>query len=230
MKQLTTKGIILTRTNFREADRIITILTPDYGKLRLLARGVRKIKSKLAGGLELFSVSHITFIKGRGEICTLISTRLITHYDKIPKDIDRTMIGYELIRQFNKVTEEATDESYFNLVEVTLESLNNPDISLGLISQWFEIQLLRLGGQIPNLKTDGNGEELKPDTSYSFDFDDMVFSPTSQGNMATNQIKFLRLAFSGNKPEVLQNITGINELSMSTQPLVQTMFKTHVRL
>jgi DNA repair protein RecO (recombination protein O) len=73
MQQLQTRGIILSRTDFGEADRILTVLTPQQGKLRLMAKGVRKIKSKLAGGIELFSVSDITYIRGKGELGTLIS-------------------------------------------------------------------------------------------------------------------------------------------------------------
>ena len=57
MKQLVTEVIILARTDYGEADRILTVLSPEYGKLRLLAKGVRRVKSKLAGGIELFSVS-----------------------------------------------------------------------------------------------------------------------------------------------------------------------------
>ncbi|MCA9330182.1 DNA repair protein RecO, partial [Candidatus Saccharibacteria bacterium] len=62
MKQIVTVGIVLARINYGEADRIVTILTPDHGKIRLLARGVRKIKSRLAGGIELFSINDLTYI------------------------------------------------------------------------------------------------------------------------------------------------------------------------
>lgn len=48
--QQVTDAIILTRTDYGEADRIITLLTPGHGKLRLIAKGVRRIRSKLAGG------------------------------------------------------------------------------------------------------------------------------------------------------------------------------------
>lgn len=65
MNQIVTKGIVLSRTEFGEADRIITVLTTDHGKIRLIAKGVRRIKSKSAGGIELFSVSDITYIPGR---------------------------------------------------------------------------------------------------------------------------------------------------------------------
>jgi DNA repair protein RecO (recombination protein O) len=57
MKTIVTKGIVLTRTDYGEADRILHFLTPDQGKIAGIAKGVRKSKSKLAGGIELFSVS-----------------------------------------------------------------------------------------------------------------------------------------------------------------------------
>src|SRR2546430_6710542 len=99
MKQLVTPAIILARIDYGEADRIITMLTPGHGKLRLLAKGVRRVRSKLAGGIELFSVSTITFIQGRSELGTLVSTRLQQYYSHIVQDLDRTMAGYELIKQ-----------------------------------------------------------------------------------------------------------------------------------
>ena len=66
MDRINTQAIVLRRTDFGEADRIINFLTPDRGKISGLARGVRKQKSKLAGGIELFSVSDITYLVGRG--------------------------------------------------------------------------------------------------------------------------------------------------------------------
>ena len=113
MNQLVTTGIVLHRTNYGEADRIITILTPDMGKLHLIARGVRKVNAKLAGGIELFSVSSVTFIRGKGELGTMVSARLEEHFGEIAKDIDRTMLGYELIKKLDKITEDEADESWF---------------------------------------------------------------------------------------------------------------------
>ena len=51
MKQFISTGIVLARTDFGEADRILTMLSPDFGKLHLIAKGVRKERSKLAGGI-----------------------------------------------------------------------------------------------------------------------------------------------------------------------------------
>jgi len=86
VNQIVTTAIVLSRLNYGEADRIITVITPDNGKLRLMAKGVRRVKSKLAGGIELFIVSSLTFIKGKGDIGTLVSSRLQTHFSSIVTD------------------------------------------------------------------------------------------------------------------------------------------------
>ena len=138
--QIITQGIILSRTDYGEADRILTLLTPDHGKLHLLAKGVRKVKSKLAGGIELFSISHITYIRGRGEMGTLISTRLIHHYDKIVKDITRVQLGYELIKQLNKATEDEPEPEYFELMQQAFEALDDTTTGTELIQVWFSAQ------------------------------------------------------------------------------------------
>lgn len=229
MKQLLTQGIILSRTDYGEADRILTLLTPDYGKLRLLAKGVRRIKSKLAGGIELFSISHITFIQGRGEVGTLISTRLIKHYGHIVDDIERTMLGYELIKQLNKATEDEPEAEYFELLQQTFEALDDKAISLSLIQTWFTAQLLRLAGHTPNLLTDTAGQKLQAGEQYEFDFSAMAFKPPGGGGFDAPAIKFLRLLFSGNRPAVLHKIDQSATLLQRCAPLLQTQERIYLQ-
>jgi DNA repair protein RecO (recombination protein O) len=220
MRQLVTTGIILSRTDYGEADRILTLLTPDHGKLHLLARGVRRIKSKLAGGIELFSVSTITFAPGRGELGTLVSTRLVQHYEQIAKDLQRTMTGYDLIKQLNKATEDQPEPEYFALLREAFEALNDAQVPLPLIQFWFVAQMMRLGGRGPNLQTDEQGKKLVPDQLYDFDLDRMTFvaNPLS-GRFNANHIKFLRLVFAGNQPKVLAQVQGMGQLLHDCQPL-----------
>ena len=97
VKPFVTQGIILARVNYQEADRIITVLSRDDGKLRLMVKGARKSKSKLAGGVELLSISELGVIKGKGDISTLVSSRLIKHFGHIVADIDRTLYAYEIL-------------------------------------------------------------------------------------------------------------------------------------
>ncbi len=229
MNQLITQGIILSRTDFGEADKIITLLTPDHGKLRLMARGVRRAKSKLAGGVELFSVSDITYIKGRGEIGTLISARLITHYGRIVQDVTRTMLGYELIKQLNKVTEDQPETEYFTLLEQTFQALDEAAIPLELIRFWFGAQLLSQAGYSPNLYTDAAGAKLTADRQYDFSYDDMIFMSADPGHFKAGHIKFLRLAFSGNPPKLLHQVQGGTALLPELLPITQTLLVNHIQ-
>ena len=87
MKQIATQAIMLKRMNYGEADRIVTVLTADNGRLSMLAKGVRKSKSKLAGGLELFCVTDINYIYGKSDLKTIISTRLKEHYRNIVSNV-----------------------------------------------------------------------------------------------------------------------------------------------
>jgi DNA repair protein RecO (recombination protein O) len=230
MRQFRTKGIILNRTDYGEADRIITFLTPDNGKVRAIAKGVRKSKSKLAGGIELFSVSDISFIPGKREISTVVSTRLLIHYGEIVKDIDRTNAGYGFIKKLDKATEEAADESYFNLLNESFKALDKSNVDLGLIMVWFEAQLLRLGGHTPNLRTGPNGEKLNPDDKFSFNFDNMAFEPNPSGSFSRDHIKFLRLLFSDNQPEALAKVKGSTRLSGAVATPVQSMLQLYIHL
>lgn len=230
MKQINTTAIILSRTDYGEADRILTLLSPDHGKLRLMAKGVRRIKSKLAGGIELFSISDIAFIRGRGDIGTLVSTRLITHYGLIVKDVMRTMLGYELIKLLNRITEDEPEAEYYELLEQAFAALNDATIDAQLIRVWFQMQLLRLGGHSPNLHTDSRGTKLEAGQHYEFSYDEVAFTTRDDGHFTADHIKLLRVGFSGNEPRIMQKITGINQLMQDITPLVQTMAQTYVRL
>jgi DNA repair protein RecO (recombination protein O) len=229
MRQLRTQAIILSRTDYGEADRIITFLTPDHGKLKAIAKGVRKSKSKLAGGIELFSVSDISFIPGRGEISTVVSTRLTKHYGNIVKNLDRTNLGYELISRLNKATEDSPEADYFYLLEEAFAGLDNSDIGLQLIELWFNMQLLRLSGHTPNLRTDTDNKQLLSDKKYNFDFDRMRFALDEQGLFNSDSIKFLRLGFSPNKIQNLNRIKQSMQLTAQLQSLVRSVTNDFIR-
>lgn len=228
-QQHVTLAIVLARTDYGEADRIITLLTPRSGKVRLIAKGVRRIKSKLAGGIELFSVADITYIRGRGEVGTLISARLKRHYGTIVQDIDRTMLGYELIRQLHRATEDEPEPDYFELLEQVFGSLNDAMIPLDLIDLWFKAQLLRLAGHTPNLQAEPNGNKLDAAKNYEFSFDDSAFMHKQAGPYGADAIKFLRLLFSGNQPAALTKIVGSRQLTAQCKQLVSFMREQHLR-
>jgi DNA repair protein RecO (recombination protein O) len=230
MNRFTTQGIILARTNYAEADRILTFLTPDHGKVQAIAKGVRKQKSKLAGGIELFSISHLTLLVGRSDINTLMSTRLDKHYANIVKQLPRSDAAYEMIRLSNKATEEVPEAGYFNLLKHGFESLDDLKLEPAIVLLWFQLQLLKLAGHSPDLHSDVQGAKLSQGT-YEFDVESMHFihSPSGQGMYTANHIKFLRVGLAAAGPGVLLRVSGSDKLCQSLQPLVQAMLRTFIR-
>ncbi len=230
MNRYTTRGIILSRTDYGEADRILSFLTSDHGKVRAIAKGVRKSQSKLAGGIELFSVSDLTLIIGRGEINTLISSRLVRHYGNIVKNIERTNLAYELLKNINRATEDEPEAAYFKLLDQSLAAIDDPQLDLNLTKLWFDMQLLKLAGHIPNLHTNSVGAKLADSKTYNVDLEQMSFEPASRGRLTANHIKFMRLGFRAGKPQTIQRVNDADSLAAVCAPIIQTMLRTHVRI
>lgn len=193
MKQIVTQGIVLARTEFQEADRILTVLTPTHGKMRFIAKGVRRPKSKLAGGIELFSVNELTFIEGRSDIKTLVSARMARHYGTIITDLQRTMLGYELLKRVSRLTEDTAGEEYYSVLDGALAGLNEPLLHAALVELWFMTRMLKISGRLPDIAQDADGNMLASDQQYNFDFEVMSFKPHDPGRYTANHIKLLRI-------------------------------------
>jgi DNA repair protein RecO (recombination protein O) len=227
---IVTKGIILTRIDFQEADRIITVLTPDHGKVKAIAKGVRRTNSKMAGGIELFSISNVTFLPKRGELQTLVSSRLITYFENIVKDINRTMLGYDLLKRINRATEAATGEEYFTLLSQVLAGLNDLDLDQQLVELWFSMQLLKISGHSPNLRNDAAGNKFEAAQTYLFDFDDMAFRQQQGAPFSGNHIKLLRLAMGLEDSIALKQVKDSADYAPESLQLAKTMLSRYIRV
>lgn len=227
MKQLTAIGIVLSRVDYAEADRIITFLTPEHGKVRVMAKGVRKQKSKLAGGIELFSVSDITYVLGRGTLHTLVASRLQSHFGNIVKDLDRTMFGYEMLKILTKVLEDEGGIEFYDLLVQHLQALDNVSVPKNLAEISFLLHLMKLLGHLPNLTHDVKGNPLPKEGNFQFSIDDMAFFAMPQGPFTQNHVKLLRLT-SYNQPEALLTIKQLDMYVDDLSPLVRQMSQQYV--
>ena len=106
-------AIVLRRTNYGETDRIVNFITPA-GQVSVLAKGVRKQGSKLAGGLELFCLSDIV-ATGNQKLARLTSAKLVTFYSEIIKDYDRLQLAYRLLKLVDQYSRGIVDEAWFDL-------------------------------------------------------------------------------------------------------------------
>jgi DNA repair protein RecO (recombination protein O) len=146
-----TEAIILKRSDVGEADRLLTVYTPARGKLRLLAKGVRKIASRKAGHVELFV--HADFLVAQGHTWDIVTQAETLHaFRTLREDLWRT--GYasycaELLDRFTEEEEEGS-RPLFDLALASLQRLDQ-EADLALVARYFELHLLALAGYQPEL-------------------------------------------------------------------------------
>lgn len=192
MKTKTTRAIVLRRTNYGEADRILQLITPE-GRRSVIARGVRREKSKLAGGIELFAISDVVLGEGKGELGILVSARLVQFYRHILEDYDRMQFGYEVVKLIAKASEMVDEPEWYDMLADLLMALDNKTIPLPLAQTWFYVHYGDLLGHDLNLARDTDGEKLSADKTYRYDSADGGLRESSSGSIGSEHIKLLRL-------------------------------------
>lgn len=214
-KDLRTQGIVLHRTNYGETDRILNILTPE-GKISVIAKAVRKPGSKLAGGVEMFCLSDIVIHRGKGEIGTLISAKMLTNYHRILSDLTRLEFASQALKAINKITNDISSPEHFQLLKQVFEGLND-DMSVDIIKLWFEINFCRLNGEEYNLYTDIHGANLSPEVDYRWNISENALEPYPNGPIGVNQIKLLRL-MSTSPLAVVARVKNIEKITKNLVP------------
>src|SRR6056297_1446943 len=123
MSKFETEGIVLKQFDLGEADKIITFYTKDNGKVRAVARGVKKPRSKISGLVQLFTYNKITFYKGR-------SLERINHIENI----------YPFSSLRNNLNKMAYASYIAEYVEkVGMENNPNPDIFNLLLEAFYNL-------------------------------------------------------------------------------------------
>lgn len=221
MKQSVSRCIVLHRIDYGEKDRILTLLTQDQGKVRVLAKGVRSHKSKLAGGIELFSESTVGLVKSKGDLHVLTSSRLEMHHQNIVKSLDRTMLGYDMLKIVDKLSQDGSGAELYWPLSQALGALDDVELSKELIETWFGVQILHEIGCLPNLQTSPDGQDLRHADMYSFDYDTQCFNPDNRGDFTQNHIKLTRIILSTKSPQVLVQVSDIHEIL----PAIHRLFR-----
>ncbi|MCL1840060.1 DNA repair protein RecO [Candidatus Saccharibacteria bacterium] len=221
MDNVKTKAIVLRRTNYGEADRILNILTP-MGKMSVMAKGVRKTQSKLAGGIELFCVSDVVVHRGKGDLGVLTSARLVEFYSEIMKDLAAMEFMGGVMKEMSRRAEGVDVPEYFDLVWQVLAGVDGilktgeKSAKLPVVMAWWGLNVVRASGEEMNLRTDVLGDKLVENKKYGWDGQAQALKEYERGEISAEHIKLMRLMVSSPLKLVL-NVKGaeklVNELS-----------------
>ncbi|MBR3228740.1 DNA repair protein RecO [Candidatus Saccharibacteria bacterium] len=208
-QDIRTLGYVLRRTNYGEADRILNIITPE-GKISAIAKGVRKEKSKLAGGIEMFSRIDLNIHQGKDKMGIVTSAKMLKYFGNILKDFSRTETAAMVLKKISVISDSSDSPDYYYMVDQTMEALDD-NTNLDLIKIWFNFNLKKVSGEDINLYRDTDGQKLDSSKIYSWDFYEKALKENPSGDITANEIKIMRLVLT-NKLKTVAKIKNIGEL------------------
>jgi DNA repair protein RecO (recombination protein O) len=165
-RTLKVDAVVLRHSDWGEADRLLTLYTREHGKLRAIAKGIRKIQSRKAGHLEPFTRAIIMLAKGK-DLWIVTQAEAIDLFQPIREDLQkmaRTAYVVELLDRFTY--EEGQNWQLYKLLTDTIERLSNSEDDFILI-KYYEMRLLDLLGYRPLLfECAACGEEITARDQY----------------------------------------------------------------
>jgi DNA repair protein RecO (recombination protein O) len=161
-----TEALVLRRSDFAEADRLLMIATPG-GKRRVIAKGVRKTTSRIAGHIELFTQASLMLAVGRN-LDIVTQSQVLNGFPGLHAELARLSCAYYVAELYDRLTEEGEEHRVlFELLVQTFAALDrtvNPD----LVLRAYELRLLSTLGYRPNVQRCVVCQELLTEAAERF--------------------------------------------------------------
>jgi len=194
-----TDAVPLKRMDFGEADRIITMLTPGMGKLRVLAKGVRRTTSRMSGHLEPFVHTHVLLARGR-DLAVVTQASMTDPFWRLRSDVIATSHAYHLVELIDAFLEDHdAHPEVFTLLLGALQALDDGAIAPQLVARHFELHLLDAVGFRPELSIClGCNDSIQPVQNGYSAVRGGVFCPSCAGSevstipISVDALKLLR--------------------------------------
>jgi DNA repair protein RecO (recombination protein O) len=161
-----TEAIVLRRKDIGEADRILTLLTPGGGKVRVIAKGIRKPRSRKAGHLELFTRTKLLLAVGH-DLDIITQAEVVDAYRPVREDLLRSAYAGYMVELLDRFTPDAQENP--DLYELLTQGLEWAATArdLGLAARAYELHLLSEAGFQPQLyRCIACGRALLPEDQF----------------------------------------------------------------
>ena len=221
-----TEGIVLRLIPIGEADRIVTMFTPHHGKVRAVARGARRIKSRVGGHVELLARVRVMIRHGR-TLDVLSQAETLDTNLALRDDLWRTTCGLYMAEIIDRFGREELENSvlYHHLRNCLTELAQAP--SPDLLVRYFEVRMLTLVGFQPEvLRCVQCSGELTPTSQFFSPEDGGVICHTCRGSrnglrpLSLNALKVLRL-FMRSDIEAAMGVRVQQELAVELEHVLR---------
>lgn len=217
------EGIILSRISFGEADRLLTVFSKEEGKTKILAKGSRKIKSKLAPHIEPFSVGHYFVTEGKS-FYILTGAEATEQNEEVLTDLEvykdacyvSELLAMTLFEDIpNPKLYQISKEVFLNLPKYKEEERE-------IILRFFEYKLLESAGYVPNFhQCIKCGAKLTEEESYEGNFEGVKCPKCSENQkvVSKNFVKIIRF-FSENELEEVLKLKGVGKYNKEIRDIL----------
>jgi DNA repair protein RecO (recombination protein O) len=164
------EGLVIRFTDFSETSRIVTLWTREFGKVRGLAKGGRRLKSNFESGLDLLTVCSIVLLrKSSGGLDLLTEAQVRTRFPALRHDLPALYAGYYVAELLGAKTEDYDPHPVlYDEALATLRLLGEPGVPTGTCLAHFELALLRELGYAPVLDGCAGCEASLPERGLAF--------------------------------------------------------------
>ena len=166
------EAVVLRHFDWGEADRLVWLFSLELGKLRAVAKGVRKPRSRKAGHLEPFTRASLLLARGR-DLPIITQAETLDAYLPLSDDLLRVSYASYVVELLDRFTyEEGENRGLYRLLVDTLGRLCQPvdpdeGTRLDLVTRFYEMRLLDYVGFRPQLfRCTSCGEEILPQDQY----------------------------------------------------------------
>ena len=218
-------GLVIKRHNLGEADRILTVFTSELGKMRVVAKGVRRGRSKLAGHLEPFVESEMQLARGRN-LDVVTGARGQRYYRLDQNNLETITTAYLCLEVIDRLmAEEQVSKTVYELLAEVLGGLEG-GVNYILARHYFFVKFLYLTGQQPNVEARDGASE------YFLNFDAGVISSQAQEGQEARPItreiiKLWRLIY-GNDLAQIYRLGGVERHLPAAQELIELFYDYHL--
>jgi len=234
VKEFRDDAIVLRTYSSGESDRVVVLWTKEHGKVRVLAKGIRKTTSRLGGTLEALAYVNVDLVKTRGDFYIARHVRHVERLTTLRASYDRITAGYAVVEAVDAIpTEDVADEGIFELLSRVLITLDNPEFFPTLVPASFFFKLLAHDGSEPVVEECVNCGSSGPLVAFDAQVGGMLCANCRSGLAISPQgVQLVQRILGGDLAGVLRESSpaGANEVAVLAQESIENHFGRRMKV
>ncbi|MHB8380323.1 MAG: DNA repair protein RecO [Acidimicrobiales bacterium] len=233
MNEVKDDAVVLRTYKSGEADRVVVLWTRHHGKLRVLAKGVRKTTSRMGGSLETLAYVTVDLVKTRGEFYV---ARHVQHRERLAtlrSSYPRISAGYAVVEAVDAIPADGVpDEAIFDLLTRVLLTLDDESFDPSLVPASFYFRLLALDGSEPVVDVCVNCGSTGTLVAFDAQIGGTLCDQCRQGvALSSEALVLIRRVVGGDLANVLREESppGAGEVMAVAQEAIEVHFGKRLR-